>query len=138
LVDNGEFLKTVILGNQRLTIGVALKHVIGWRVHRRSATSWKAWDIPLPWLRSIGYVLQRAGRTCPPFRLEPPATTPVYPGPRAHFSNHIHQLDLVGPRYLKGSRARYYCLVYKDVCDLTPFIGFFRASAKCAHTQSMK
>jgi len=82
---------------------------------------------PLPSLRTIGYVLQRAGRTCPPFRLEPTATTPGYPGPRARFSNHIHQLDLVGPRYLKGSRARYYFLVYKDIYDLTPFIGFFRA-----------
>jgi hypothetical protein len=82
---------------------------------------------PLPSLRTIGYVLQRAGRTCPPFRLEPTATTPVYPGPRARCSNHLHQLDLVGPRYLKGSRARYYFLVYKDVYDLTPFIGFFRA-----------
>lgn len=80
-----------------------------------------------PALRTIGYVLQRAGRTCPPFRLEPTATTPTYPGPRARFSNQIHQLDLVGPRYLKGSRARYYFLVYKDVYDLRPFIGFFRA-----------
>jgi len=82
---------------------------------------------PLPSLRTIGYVLQRAGRTCPPFRLEPATTTPGYPGPHARGSNHIHQLDLVGPRYLKGSRARYYFLVYKDVYDLTPFIGFFRA-----------
>jgi putative transposase len=79
---------------------------------------------PLPSLRTIGYVLQRAGRTCPPFRLEPKATTPAYPGPQARFSNHIHQLDLVGPRYLTGSRTRYYFLVYKDVYDLTPFIGF--------------
>lgn len=82
---------------------------------------------PLPSLRTIGRVLQRAGRTCPPFRLEPAATTPAYPGPRARFSNHIHQFDLVGPRYLKGSRARYYFLVYKDVYDQALFIGFFRA-----------
>jgi len=82
---------------------------------------------PLPSLRTIGRVLQGAGRTSPAFRLEPTATTPAYPGPRARFSNHLHQLDLVGPRYLKGSRTRYYFLVYKDTYDLTPFIGFFRA-----------
>jgi hypothetical protein len=82
---------------------------------------------PLPSLRTIGRVLQGAGRTSPAFRLEPTATTPAYPGPHARFSNHLHQFDLVGPRYLKGSRTRYYFLVYKDVYDLTPFIGFFRA-----------
>ncbi len=82
---------------------------------------------PLPSLRSIERVLHNTGRTCPPFELQPTATSPAYPGPRATGSNQVHQFDLVGPRYLRGSHARYYFLVYRDVYDHAPFLGFFRA-----------
>ena len=40
-----------------------------------------------------------------------------YPAPQAQTSNDLHQLDLVGPIYLKGQRQRYYILVCKDVFD---------------------
>jgi len=40
-----------------------------------------------------------------------------YPTPQAHTSNDLHQIDLVGPLYLKGKRQRYYILVCKDVFD---------------------
>jgi hypothetical protein len=39
----------------------------------------------------------------------------------------VHQFDLVGPRYLKGRRVRYYFLVYKDVYDQTAYVEFWRA-----------
>lgn len=82
---------------------------------------------PLPSLRAIDRVLQHTHRTCPTFRIQPTATSLAYPGPRARYSNHVHQFDVVGPRYLKGSHARYYFLVYKDAYDLTPYVEFHRA-----------
>ena len=82
---------------------------------------------PLPALRTIERVLQEAGQTNPPLRFQPTVASADYPGPRATASNHVHQCDLVGPRYLKGSRRRYYFLVYKDVYDQTPYIEFHRA-----------
>jgi hypothetical protein len=82
---------------------------------------------PLPSLRTIERVIQQAHYTNPAFRTQPPSSAPEYPSPRARASNQVHQLDLVGPRYLKGSHARYYFLDYKDVYDLTPHLGFQRA-----------
>jgi hypothetical protein len=81
---------------------------------------------PLPGLRTIERVLQRGGRTSPPFRTQPTSHSAAYPAPHVTGSNQVHQFDIVGPRYLKGSSIRYYFLVYKDVHDQTPFIGFFR------------
>jgi hypothetical protein len=37
--------------------------------------------------------------------------------PPAHDSNQLHQLDLVGPIYLKGQRQRYYIFVCRDAFD---------------------
>lgn len=82
---------------------------------------------PLPSLRSIERVLQRADRTWPALRLQPTCAQTHYPGPRARHSNEVHQCDLVGPRYLRGSHARYYFLVYKDAYDQTPYVEFHRA-----------
>jgi putative transposase len=78
----------------------------------------------LPSLRTINRILQEEGRTNPPFRVQPASTITTYPGPQATTSNQVHQFDLVGPRYLKGSSTRYYFLVYKDACDQTPYIEF--------------
>ena len=82
---------------------------------------------PLPALRSIERALQQTRRTSPTLRLQPTCARSDYPGPRAHHSNAVHQCDLVGPRYLKGSHARYYFLVYKDAYDQTPYVEFHRA-----------
>lgn len=82
---------------------------------------------PVPSLRTIDRVLFQSGRTNSTFRVQPPAARAKYPGPCATHSNHIHQFDLVGPRYLKGSHARYYFLVYKDAYDQTPYVEFHRA-----------
>lgn len=47
-----------------------------------------------------------------------------YPGPQAHDSNHVHQVDVVGPRYLKEDSTRYYFLIDKDVFDQSVYLEF--------------
>jgi putative transposase len=78
----------------------------------------KALDIrPLPCARTIERVLQRNGLTLPRVRLAPLLPRQEYPGPQARASNQLHQVDLVGPVYLKGRSHRYSIWVGKDVFD---------------------
>jgi putative transposase len=77
---------------------------------------------PLPGIRTINRIIARAGLSCPPLRLTPGIKRNEYPGPQAQDSNHIHQVDVVGPRYLKGTSTRYYFLVCKDVFDQSIYI----------------
>ena len=79
---------------------------------------------PLPSLRTIRRIIVRAGLSCPPLRLSPRITRNEYPGPQARDSNHVHQIDVVGPRYLKGDSTRYYFLVCKDVFDQSIYMEF--------------
>lgn len=79
---------------------------------------------PLPSLRTIERVLQAAGRTSPAFRPQPRAVSSDYPAPCATRSNQVHQLDLIGPRYLKGSRRRWFFLVYRDIYDQAVYVEF--------------
>src|SRR5438045_506632 len=72
---------------------------------------------PLPVVRTIERVLQRNGLTTPRVRLAPLLPRQEYPGPQARASNDLHQVDLVGPIYLKGSGRRYYIWVGKDAFD---------------------
>jgi len=72
---------------------------------------------PQPSLRTIERVLERNGVTVPKVRLAPYLPNPTYPTPPADESNQLHQVDSVGPIYLKGNRQRYYILVGKDVYD---------------------
>ncbi len=72
---------------------------------------------PLPCPRTIERVLQRNGVTMPRVRLAQLLPEHVYPAPQAHDSNQLHQVDLVGPIYLKGQHQRYYIFVCKDVFD---------------------
>ena len=72
---------------------------------------------PLPSRRTIERVLQRHGLTAPRVRLAPLLPRQEYPGPQARASNDLHEVDLVGPVYLKGNRHRYYIWVCKDVFD---------------------
>jgi hypothetical protein len=62
-------------------------------------------------------VLQRHGITSPRVRLAKPLPRQVYPAPQAERSNQLHEVDLVGPIYLKGRRQRYYIWVGKDAFD---------------------
>jgi hypothetical protein len=79
---------------------------------------------PPPSLRTIERILQQAHRTNPTFHFQPACVVSHYPGPRATHSNEVHQLDIVGPRYLTGSATHYYFLVYKDAYDQTPYVEF--------------
>lgn len=72
---------------------------------------------PLPGVRTIERVLQRNGLTAPKVRLAPLLPRQEWPGPQARASNQLHEVDLVGPVYLKGSGHRYYIWVGKDVFD---------------------
>jgi transposase InsO family protein len=72
---------------------------------------------PLPCERTIERVLQRNGLTAPRVRLAPLLPRQEWPGPQARASNELHEVDLVGPIYLKGSGHRYYIWVGKDVFD---------------------
>src|SRR3954462_5774374 len=78
----------------------------------------KALDVrPLPAVRTIERVLQRNGLTAPRGRLAPLLPRQEYPGPQARASDQLHQVDLVGPIYLKGSGRRYYIWAGKDAFD---------------------
>ena len=55
--------------------------------------------------------------TAPRARLAPLLPRQDYPGPQARASNELHEVDLVGPIYLKGSGHRYYIWVGKDAFD---------------------
>lgn len=79
---------------------------------------------PVPSLRTIERIVSRAGLACPPLRLAKQIARSQYPGPQAQDSNQVHQVDFVGPRYLKGDRTRYYFLVCRDVFDQAIYIEF--------------
>ena len=79
----------------------------------------KALDVrPLPAVRTIERVLQRNGLTAPRVRLAPLLPRQEYPGPQAR-ANQLHEVDLVGPVYLKGRSHRYYIYIWvgKDAFD---------------------
>jgi putative transposase len=79
---------------------------------------------PLPCLRTIERIVARAGLSCPPLRLAPRIARNEYPGPQVRDSNQVHQVDVVGPRYLKGNSARYYFLICKDIFDQSVYMEF--------------
>ena len=72
---------------------------------------------PLPCERTIQRVLERNGSTAPRVRLTPLLPRQEWPGPQARASNELHEVDLAGPVYLKGSGHRYYIWVGKDAFD---------------------
>jgi hypothetical protein len=72
---------------------------------------------PLPNPRTIERVLQGHGLTAPRVRLSPLLPRQEWPGPQARASNELHEVDLVGPVYLKGRSHRYYIWVGKDAFD---------------------
>ena len=85
---------------------------------------------PLPGLRTIERVLHEHGLTSPRIRMAPPINPNGYPAPAADDSNGLHQIDLVGPVYLKGQRQRWYIYVCKDVFDGAVYL-------KLAHSRRM-
>mgnify|MGYP000392019867 CR=1 FL=1 len=81
----------------------------------------------VPCARTIERVLQRNGVTLPRVRLARFLPTHMYPTPQAQDSNQLHQVDLVGPIYLKGSRQRYYIFVCKDIYDGSVCLRIYRS-----------
>ncbi len=82
---------------------------------------------PLPSLRTIERVLERNGITSPKVRLAPYLSRATYPKPQANTSNQLHEVDGVGPIYLKGNRQRYYIFVCKDVYDGAVCLRIYRS-----------
>ena len=82
---------------------------------------------PLPSLRTIERVLQRTGISVPKVRLAPFVADPTYPVPQADESNQLHQVDNVGPIYLKGHRQRYYIFVCQDAFDGAVCLKLYRS-----------
>jgi len=81
----------------------------------------------LPSPRTIERVLERNGVTLPKVRLAPYLPNTTYPAPQADESNQLHQVDGVGPIYLKGTRQRYYIFVGKDVYDGAVCLKIYRS-----------
>lgn len=84
---------------------------------------------PVPTLRTIERVLQRAHLTSPRLRLAHHLPRSEYPGPRASDSNQVHQVDLVGPRYLTGDKTKYYFYICKDAFDQAVYAEFHAGNA---------
>ena len=82
---------------------------------------------PLPSLRTIERVLERNGITTPRVRLAPYLSRATYPKPQANASNQLHEVDGVGPIYLKGNRQRFYIFVCKDVYDGAVCLRIYRS-----------
>ena len=82
---------------------------------------------PLPSVRTIERVLERNGETVPKVCLAPYLVRSTYPKPQANHSNQLHQVDAVGPIYLKGNRQRYYIFTCKDVFDGAVYLKLYRS-----------
>lgn len=82
---------------------------------------------PVPSARTIERVLERNGETIPKVRLAPYLARSSYPKPQANFSNQLHQVDAVGPLYLKGHHQRYYIFTCKDVYDGAVYLKLYRS-----------
>ena len=68
---------------------------------------------PLPCERTIERVLERNNLTAPRVHLAALLPRQEWPGPQARASNELHEVDLVGPVYLRGRGHRYYIWVGK-------------------------
>ncbi len=78
--------------------------------------------MPVPTRRTIERILQRAHLTSPRLHLARRLPRSAYPGPQAQDSNQLHQIDLVGPRYLQGNQTKYYFAVCKDAYDQAVYL----------------
>jgi putative transposase len=82
---------------------------------------------PLPSVRTVERVLERNGETVPKVRLSPYLSRSTYPKPEANHSNQLHQVDAVGPLYLKGNRQRYYIFTCRDAYDGAVCLKLYRS-----------
>jgi putative transposase len=84
---------------------------------------------PVPTLRTIERVLERAHVTSPRFRLVYRIPKTQYPMPKADDTNLVHQVDLVGPRYLNKDKTKYYFYICKDVFDQQVYVEFWAGNS---------
>jgi len=84
---------------------------------------------PVPTLRTIERVLERAHLTSPRLRLAQRIPQTPYPLPKADATNQVHQVDLVGPRYLQDDPTTYYCCVCKDAFDQQIYVEFWAGNS---------
>jgi putative transposase len=94
--------------------------------------------IPLPTLRTIERILERAHVTSPRLRLARRLPRSTYPGPRAEDSNQVHQVDLVGPRYLSHDKTKYYFYICKDAFDQAVYADFFTPTKRVGVKKSSR
>jgi len=80
---------------------------------------------PVPTFRTIERILERAHLTSPRLRLAHRIPKTQYPMPKAGDSNQVHQVDLVGPRYLNGDKTKYYFYICKDAFDQQIHVEFW-------------
>ncbi len=85
--------------------------------------------VPIPTIRTIERILQRANLTSPPLRLARRVSHTLYPGPQAHDTNEVHQVDLVGPRFLEGDPTKYYFAICKDAFDQSVYAELLAGNA---------
>ena len=84
---------------------------------------------PVPTLRTIERILERAHVTSPRLRFAHRIPKTQYPMPKADDSNQVHQVDLVGPRYLKGDKTKYYFYICKDAFDQQIYVEFWAGNS---------
>jgi len=77
---------------------------------------------PLPSLRTIERILHEEGLTTPRCKQKTAPALREYPAPSGRDSNDVHQLDLIGPRYLLGEGTKFYFVVVKDIFDQSSHI----------------
>ena len=73
-------------------------------------------------LRTIYRVLRKHGFTLDRQKVRPKAALRLYPLPKITRSGQWQQIDLIGPRFLRGSRRKLYFLVLRDLYDQAVYV----------------
>jgi hypothetical protein len=84
---------------------------------------------PVPTFRTIERILERAHITSPRLRLARRIPKTQYPMPKATDTNQVHQVDLVGPRYLSQDKTKYYFYICKDTFDQQVYMEFWAGNS---------
>jgi hypothetical protein len=79
----------------------------------------------VPPIRTIEEILKRNNLTYFKTKLKENFKLKDYPKPNCKTCNDIFEFDLIGPKYLKGSKQKYYYYNLKDVFSLAIFIDAF-------------
>lgn len=83
-------------------------------------------------VRTIYNVLKRHGLTVDRQKVRPKPALRLYPLPKITRSGQWQQIDLIGPRFLRGSGRKIYFLVLRDLYDQAVYVEV--ATSRSAHT----